>query len=40
MDLSETYSQIVGKYFPKAMIIADRFYVIRLVNHHFLKLWQ
>ena len=40
MDLSETYRQIVSKYFPNAMIVADRFHVIRLVNHHFLKLWQ
>ncbi len=40
MDLSETYRQIVGKYFPNAKIVADRFHVIRLVNHHFLKLWQ
>ena len=40
MDLSETYRSIVQKYFPNAKIIADRFHVIRLVNHHFLKLWQ
>ena len=40
MDLSETYRNIVKKYFPNAMIVADRFHVIRLVNHHFLKLWQ
>ena len=40
MDLSETYRQIVQKYFPNAKIVADRFHVIRLVNHHFLKLWQ
>ena len=39
MDLSETYRSIVQKYFPNAKIIADRFHVIRLVNHHFLKLW-
>ncbi len=40
MDLSETYRQIVHHYFPNAKIISDRFHVIRLVNHHFLKLWQ
>lgn len=40
MDLSETYRNIVQKYFPNALIVADRFHVIRLVNHHFLKLWQ
>ena len=40
MDLSETYRSIIKKYFPNAMIVADRFHVIRLLNHHFLKLWQ
>jgi transposase len=28
------------KYFPKAKIISDRFHVIRLVNQHFLQIWQ
>ena len=40
MDLSETYRQIVRKYFPNAKIVADRFHVVRLINQHFLKLWQ
>ena len=40
MDLSETYRKIVQQYFPKAKIVADRFHVIRLVNHHFLKVWS
>lgn len=40
MDLCETYRQIVQKYFPNAQIIADRFHVIRLINQHFLRLWQ
>ena len=40
MDLSETYRNIVQKYFPNAKIVADRFHVIRLVNHHFLNLWK
>jgi transposase len=40
MDLSDTYRQIIRQYFPNAKIVADRFHVIRLVNHHFLKLWQ
>ncbi|WP_199173265.1 ISL3 family transposase [Pollutimonas subterranea] len=40
MDMSDTYRQIVRKYFPNAKIVADRFHVVRLVNHHFLKLWQ
>lgn len=40
MDLSETYRAIARQYFPNAMIVADRFHVIRMVNQHFLKLWQ
>jgi transposase len=39
MDLSETYRSIIRKYFPNAMIVADRFHVVRLLNHHFLKVW-
>jgi transposase len=40
MDLSETYRSLIRRYIPKAKIVADRFHVIRLVNHHFMKLWQ
>jgi transposase len=40
MDLSETYRQIARKYFPNALIVADRFHVIRLVNQQFMKSWQ
>jgi transposase len=40
MDLSETYRQVVKKHFPNALIVADRFHVIRLVNHALLKAWQ
>jgi transposase len=40
MDLSETYRKIVQQYFPKAKIVADRFHVIRLVNQHFLNVWN
>jgi transposase len=40
MDLSETYRRIVRRYFPNAQIVADRFHVVRLVNHHVLKVWQ
>jgi transposase len=39
MDLSETYRSIIRKYFPNAMIVADRFHVVRLLNHQFLKVW-
>ena len=40
MDLSDTYRSIVQKYFPNAMIVTDRFHVIRLVNQQFLGLWR
>ena len=40
MDLSQTYRSIVLKHFPNARIVADRFHVIRLVNHHFLACWK
>ena len=40
MDLSSTYRSIVKKHFPKARIVADRFHVIRLVNHHYLACWK
>ena len=40
MDLSSTYRAIVRKHFPNARIVADRFHVIRLINHHFLALWR
>jgi transposase len=39
IDLAEVYRGIVRKYFPKAVIVADRFHVIRLVNQHFLATW-
>lgn len=40
MDLASVYRAIVRKHFPKAKIVADRFHVIRLVNHHFLACWR
>ena len=40
MDLSSTYRAVVRKHFPKALIVADRFHVIRLINHHFLACWR
>src|SRR6056297_3420666 len=40
MDMSETYRSIARRYFPNATIVADRFHVVRLINHHFLKVWQ
>ena len=40
MDLATHYRSLVHKYFPKAQIVADRFHVIRLINHHFLACWR
>jgi transposase len=40
MDLAVVYRSIVRRHFPKAVIVADRFHVIRLINHHFLACWR
>lgn len=39
MDLSESYRRIVRRYFPNAKIVADRFHVVRWINHQFLRTW-
>jgi transposase len=39
MDLSETYRSIAKKYFINALIVADRFHVMRLVNQQFVRTW-
>ena len=38
IDLSSSYRGIVKKWFPRAVIVADRFHVVRLVMLHLLKL--
>jgi transposase len=40
MDLASVYRSLVRKHFPNARIVADRFHVIRLINHHFLACWR
>jgi len=40
MDLASCYRALVRKHFPNARIVADRFHVIRLINHHFLACWR
>jgi len=40
MDLASGYRSLVRKHFPQAKIVADRFHVIRVVNHHFLACWK
>jgi transposase len=40
MDLATHYRSLIRKHFPHALIVADRFHVIRLINHHFLGCWR
>jgi transposase len=40
IDLSSSYRAVVRKHFPNAKVVADRFHVIRVVNHHFMELWK
>ncbi len=40
IDISSSYRSIIKKHFPNAKIVADRFHVMRLVNHHFLAAWR
>ena len=38
IDMSASYRSLVERYFPRARIVADRFHVIRLIQHHFMDL--
>ena len=40
IDLAPVYRVIIRKHFPNARIVADRFHVIRIINHHFLACWR
>lgn len=40
IDLSSRYRYLIRQHFPNAMIVADRFHVIRLLYHLFLKTYQ
>lgn len=40
MDLSSTYRSIVKKHFINARIVADRFHVIRLMQHHCMMTYR
>ena len=40
MDLATNYRSLVRTHFPNARIVADRFHVIRIINHHFLSCWR
>jgi transposase len=37
MDLSESYRSIVRSAFPAALVVADRFHVVRLALHHLMQ---
>ncbi|RAP34332.1 ISL3 family transposase [Legionella quinlivanii] len=40
MDLSSSYRSIIKKYFPNALIVADRFHVIRLMQHQCMMTYR
>lgn len=40
IDLSTSYRHIVRQHFPNALIVADRFHVIRLINQMCLQTYQ
>ena len=40
IDLSSTYRHLVQQYFPNAKIVADRFHVIRLMQHMCMQTYQ
>ena len=40
IDLSSTYRSIIKKYFPNAKIVADRFHVIRLIQHQCMMTYR
>ena len=38
LSRSGAYRSLIQRYFPRARIVADRFHVIRLIQHHFMDL--
>lgn len=40
MDLCDPFRNLARKYFKNALIVADRFHVVKLINKHFLKTWS
>jgi transposase len=40
IDLASNYRVLIRRHFPNAKIVADRFHVMRIVNHHFLAAWR
>jgi transposase len=35
IDLSSSYCSLIRRFFPNAQIVADRFHVVRVMEHHF-----
>ena len=40
MDMCQDYRRLVRKFFPNAMIVTDRFHVVRWINHQFMAAWK
>lgn len=40
MDLSSNYRSLIKKHFPNAKIVADRFHVIRLIQHQCMMTYR
>lgn len=40
MDLSSAYRALVRRHFPQAVIVSDRFHVIRLIYQQFMAVWR
>lgn len=37
LDLSDPYKKFVKEFFPNAQMVADKFHVLRLLNHHIMR---
>lgn len=37
IDLSNAYRDLIKRYFPNAILVSDRFHVVRIVMHHFIE---
>jgi transposase len=40
MDLCDPFRNLARKYFKNAVVVTDRFHVVKLINKHFLKTWS
>jgi transposase len=40
MDLCDPFRNLAKKYFKNALVVADMFHVVKLINKHFLKTWS